>query len=201
MGHPESAGCLLLGPSTSSPASAAGTHAPAPMTFCAPCPAPSSPTASLCHPRGGLAHSLPSGSSLAPLILKLQGVAAVSPEAHLSLTGQGILPAGLGFSASQAIQISHLHSSTSQWDFPKPLWPQQQLCCHFWDVWIWVCTEDLRAGHYLDFAHWVGVLCSRAHFTPSSCVLFLIWQFSPLVYPCLDFTKHISQGKQVSSCR
>lgn len=74
--------------------------------------------------------------------------------------------------ASQALPNSHLHSSTSQWDFPRLFWAQQQLCCHFWDVWIWVCTEDPRAGHYLDFAHWMSVLCSRAHFALSIILFF-----------------------------
>lgn len=162
MGHPESAACCW-DPALPSPACSAGTHAPAPGNFCAPCPAPSSPHSQSVPSQRALAHSL--ASPLAPGVLNLQRGAAVSPGAHLSLSWQGILPAGLCLFliASQALPVSHLHSSTSRWNFPRRFWAQQQLCCHFWDVWIWVCTEDPRAGHYLDFAHWMSVLCSLNH--------------------------------------
>lgn len=120
MGHTESAACLLPGPSASwlpTPFPAPGTHSPAALSFCTP----SSPHSQFVPSRGGLARSVPSGSSLAPGILKLHRVVAVSPGAHLSLTWQGTLPAGLSFTASQALPVPHLHSSTSQWDFPRPL--------------------------------------------------------------------------------
>lgn len=120
MGHTESAACLLPGPSASwlpTPFPAPGTHSPAALSFCTP----GSPHSQFVPSQGGLARSVASGSSLAPGILKLRRVVAVSPGAHLSLTWQGTLPAGLSFTASQALPVPHLHSSTPRWDFPRPL--------------------------------------------------------------------------------
>lgn len=94
MGHTESAACLLPGPSASwlpTPFPAPGTHSPAALSFCTP----GSPHSQFVPSQGGLARSVASGSSLAPGILKLRRVVAVSPGAHLSLTWQGTLPAGL----------------------------------------------------------------------------------------------------------
>lgn len=95
--------------------------------------------------RGGLARCLPSGSPLAPGILKL---AAVSPGVHLSLTWQGIWPAGVCSLLPHKLSLSRLHGSTSPWDFPRPLWAQQKLCWHFRDVWVWVCTEDQMLSQF-----------------------------------------------------
>lgn len=160
-----------------------------------PGPLPVPPTATLCHPEEGWPILLPPG------ILKLRGVVAVSPGAHLSLAWQGALPAGLRLSLP--LRLSQFPTCTApllSGIFPDLPRAEQHLCCHFQDVWIWVCTEDPRSGGFctLDGCSLLqSTFCSLNH----SQVFFLDWQFSCLVYPCLDFTKHISQGKQVSSCR
>lgn len=183
MGHTESAACLLPGPSASwlpTPFPAPGTHSPAALSFCTP----GSPHSQFVPSQGGLARSVASGSSLAPGILKLRRVVAVSPGAHLSLTWQGTLPAGLCLSLP--LRLSQFPTCTAPLlggIFPDPSRAEQQLCCHFQDVWIWVCTEDPRAGHYLDFAHRMGILCSRAHFALSIILgIFSLIDSSPALY-------------------
>lgn len=46
--------------------------------------------------------------------------------------------------------------------FLDPSKAEQHLCCDFQEVWVWVCTEDPRGVHCLDFVHRASIHCSRA---------------------------------------
>lgn len=134
---------------------------------------------------GGLARPLARGLPLAVEILKQQRVVAVP-----SRDPAGNVACGKGttsFVVSQGFPPARLHFSVLFLEPP----PRQSSTSAVIFQEVWVCAEDPRGAHCLDFAPGASIHCCRAHHAFSVTFHFfgfLSWQFSPHVYPCLGST-------------